>query len=605
MNDRLNAKISAIERPPPTSSSEPADGAAAWRFAGFEFDLRRSELRGPGSVPIALRPKSELLLRRFLARPGHLLGKDELIDMLWPQAVVTDDSLVQCVGELREALSDHAKQLIRTVPRRGYRLEAAVELVIDPPDGNELAPEDVPAGSAAPGVSAPATGRLPTPGSRRSPWWIIAPAGVAVGLVALYFVASPAAPIHIDEAVLARHTVAVMPLAAPPDSPGGVATANALADKIAAQLAARTGMRSIRPGAIAVGNEKMSGSNRRSEPIAPYVLSGRLSRQPAQGDIVIDLQAVTVDTGVVVWSGQFQSAADGDPASLDGVARVVVNQLRVSIEEIEAEQITRSSHVPSGAELVILGWRELNQRRSMEDFKAGRAHFRQALQEDPTSLSALTGLAASYMIARTPRTPLTAKEWAEAERLIESANRLAPNNATSAMLWGDLQVARGRADLALPAFDRSIRADPTFTNGHIWRAQALLLLGRTDEVQGEIDLALPLGIANHDWPRVSRAYKLAAEAALMRGEDDRAYELARKALAARPALADPHALMAAIDALAGRKDLAATEMATFRRLWPEVTVAHFDDFHPSDNPTFLAQRERLYDGLRRAGLPAR
>jgi hypothetical protein len=129
--------------------------------------------------------------------------------------------------------------------------------------------------------------------------------------------------------------------------------------------------------------------------------------------------------------------------------------------------------------------------------------------------------------------------------------------------------------------------------------------GRTDEVQAEIDLALPLGIANRDWPRVSRAYVLAAEAALMRGEDDRAYEFARKALATRPSADLPHALMAAIDALAGRKELAATEMATFRELWPEATIARFDGFNPSDNPTYLAQRERLHDGLRRAGLPTR
>jgi tetratricopeptide (TPR) repeat protein len=414
--------------------------------------------------------------------------------------------------------------------------------------------------------------------------------------------ASRPAPLHIDEAVLARHTIAVMPLVHPSDNPATAATANALADKIAAQISARTGLRSVRPPA---GDEPAGASSRRSEHVAPYYLSGRLSQRPAQGDIVTDLQAVAVVTGAVIWSGQFQSAVDGDPASLDGIAMAVVNQLRISIEERDAEQITRPGHVPDAAELVILGWHEILQRRSMEEIKRGRDRLRQALQEDPTAVSALTGLAASYMIQRTPRSPLTAQEWAEAERLIERANRLAPSNVTSIQLWGVLQLAKGRADLALPAFDRSIRADPTFTQGHILRAQALLLLGRTDEVQAEIDLALPLGIANRDWPRVSRAYRFAAEAGLMRGEDDRAYELARKALAVRPAEPDPHALMAAIDALAGRNELATTEMATFRKLWPEATVAHFDDYAPSDNPTFLAQRERLYEGLRRAGLPER
>ena len=616
MNDRLNPGSSTIERLLVSGASDRADGVVAWRFAGFEFDLRRSELRGPGAVVIALRPKSDLLLRHFLAQPGRLLSKDELVAVLWPQAMVTDDSLVQCVGELRDALGDDAKQLIRTVSRRGYRLEAAVEAVLAvPADRDANAPEPAPGGSAAPSISTSATGHdaagapqgMPrvAGGFRRSWWWIGASVGAAMGGVALLlFMASRPAPIHIDEAVLARYTIAVMPLVAPPDNPAMAATANALADRIAAQIAGRYNMRSVRPEAIGAGNELVRASSRRSQPVAPYVLSGRLTQRSAQGEMGIDLQTVAVVTGAVIWSGQFQSPSDGDPASLDGIAMVVVNQLRASIGEVNVEQITRPGHVPDAAELVILGWHELLQRRSMDDLHRGRARFRQALEADPTSVTALLGVAASYTMARTRRKPWTAQEWAEAERHIELANRLAPDNSTSAQLWGDLQLAKGRADLALPAFDRSIRADPSFVNGYLQRARALLLLGRTDEVQAEIDLGLPLGIANRDWPRVSRAYVLAAEAALMRGEDDRAYEFARKAVSARPSEAVPHVLMAAIDALAGRKELAATEMAAFRELWPEATVAHFDDYYPSNNPTFLAQRQRLYDGLRKAGLPA-
>ena len=111
-----------------------------------------------------------------------------------------------------------------------------------------------------------------------------------------------------------------MPLVAPTDNLATAATANALADKIATQLAAKYSMRSFRPGAVGVGNEPAGASNRRSEPVATYVLSGRLTGRPAQGDIVIDLQTVAVDTGAVSWSGQFQSPMDGDPASLDGIA---------------------------------------------------------------------------------------------------------------------------------------------------------------------------------------------------------------------------------------------------------------------------------------------
>ncbi|WP_179214200.1 winged helix-turn-helix domain-containing protein, partial [Paraburkholderia caledonica] len=55
--------------------------------------------------------------------PDRLLERDELIQAVWRDVIVTDDSLVQCISELRSALGDHRQQVIRTVPRRGYMLE--------------------------------------------------------------------------------------------------------------------------------------------------------------------------------------------------------------------------------------------------------------------------------------------------------------------------------------------------------------------------------------------------------------------------------------------------------------------------------------------------
>jgi hypothetical protein len=64
-----------------------------------------------------------------------------------------------------------------------------------------------------------------------------------------------------------------------------------------------------------------------------------------------------------------------------------------------------------------------------------------------------------------------------------------------------------------------------------------------------------------------------------------------------------HAVLAAIDALRSRDEQAAAEMATYRRLMPKATVTSYDEYRPSTFPAFLAQRARLYEGLRKAGLP--
>jgi hypothetical protein len=89
----------------------------------------------------------------------------------------------------------------------------------------------------------------------------------------------------------------------------------------------------------------------------------------------------------------------------------------------------------------------------------------------------------------------------------------------------------------------------------------------------------------------------------MLGEEERARELARHAIAAFPDNLYAHAAMSSIEALAGRHDVAALEMKTVLRLWPEATVVHFDDLRRSSHPVYLQHRARFYEGLRLAGLP--
>jgi predicted ATPase len=79
-----------------------------------------------GGKEIKLRPKVYETLKYLVEHSGRLIGKQELIQAVWPDAFVTDDSLVQCAVELRRALADHDQQLLKTVPRRGYVFTARV-----------------------------------------------------------------------------------------------------------------------------------------------------------------------------------------------------------------------------------------------------------------------------------------------------------------------------------------------------------------------------------------------------------------------------------------------------------------------------------------------
>ncbi|HKQ88057.1 MAG TPA: tetratricopeptide repeat protein [Candidatus Acidoferrales bacterium] len=96
-----------------------------YQFGDFLLDVSRGCVLRSGAE-IKLRPKVYEALKYFVEHPGRLIEKQELIQAVWPDAFVTDDSLVQCTVELRRALDDHDQKLLKTVPRRGYLFTASV-----------------------------------------------------------------------------------------------------------------------------------------------------------------------------------------------------------------------------------------------------------------------------------------------------------------------------------------------------------------------------------------------------------------------------------------------------------------------------------------------
>lgn len=95
-----------------------------FEFAGHTLDLKQGRLRN-GAGDVMLRPKSLALLVFFVKNPGRVIDKRELIDAVWPDVIVSDDSLSQCLKDIRLALGPEAEGFIRTVPRRGYILDEA------------------------------------------------------------------------------------------------------------------------------------------------------------------------------------------------------------------------------------------------------------------------------------------------------------------------------------------------------------------------------------------------------------------------------------------------------------------------------------------------
>ncbi|MEM9594668.1 MAG: winged helix-turn-helix domain-containing protein [Acidobacteriota bacterium] len=102
--------------------------AGAYRFEELWFDAASGDLSG-ASGTIRLEPKVARLLELLVSRPGTLVGRGEITDVLWPDVVVGDEAMARCVSKLRKALGDDPRspRFVETVPKRGYRWLTDVE----------------------------------------------------------------------------------------------------------------------------------------------------------------------------------------------------------------------------------------------------------------------------------------------------------------------------------------------------------------------------------------------------------------------------------------------------------------------------------------------
>lgn len=96
--------------------------ARSVQLGDFLYLCDTKELKDKSGKVVYLRAQSALLLDILARQPNTLHGKDSLIAAIWPYPHVSDDSLGQCVSDIRRALKDMRRSILQTQPKRGYKL---------------------------------------------------------------------------------------------------------------------------------------------------------------------------------------------------------------------------------------------------------------------------------------------------------------------------------------------------------------------------------------------------------------------------------------------------------------------------------------------------
>jgi TolB-like protein/class 3 adenylate cyclase/Flp pilus assembly protein TadD len=327
-----------------------------------------------------------------------------------------------------------------------------------------------------------------------------------------------------------------------------------------------------------------------------YVLEGSVQRSGNR--LRVNVQLIDAETGSHLWAERFEKAVTDLFDMQDEIVARLANTLNAELIEAEARRAERSLH-PDVVDLCFQGRSWVNKGITAKNMAEARSLFERALVLDPSNIEALVGTA----LVDTSSVYLTdnrAVHMAEAEAVLIRALSIAPQHALAHMHLGVVQIYTDRAALGIAECERALVLDRNLANAHAFIGLARHFLGRSVETETHINEALRL--SPHD-PSAFRWLLFAGIAKLHLGADAEAVAWLRRSIEANRNYYIPHFVLATALALLGARDEARAAVQAGLKLDPNFTIPRFRTNAPSHNPTFLAKRERVYEGMRMAGVP--
>ena len=580
-----------------------APGPRCYAFERFHLDPLRGQLTN-GGTPIELRPKSLAVLHYLVSHPRRLIGKDELLAAVWGRVIVTEDSLVQCVREIRRALRDVDQRIIRTIPRSGYMFIAQVEELAPVPLGE---PSMAPSASTPPSSSESGAPRWPDFARWLHARWFAAGGFAAIAaavLVWLLFVRSSdeGAGVNISAPLSAPPlSIVVLPLANIGGDPEHEYFANGLTNDLTTDLGRiPTSLVISHNSARAYRGKEVDSRRLGRELGVRYVLEGSVQR--LGDDVRVNLRLLDAESGAQGWAERFEGPRAQLPQLQASIVRRIAQTLEIRLLEAEADRSARERTLdPDAQDLLMRGW-ALWERRQSADNALAREFFTRAIGADPEFSLAWVGLANTHL------SDLHAG-WSDdrdaslnaAEEAMNRAYAIGPRHREVNAGRGYVLFFRGDIELALAAFDAEVETNPGNALAHVWRALMLISLGRPEEALPSVERGIALSPRDVD---LNVFYRTMAHADFSLGRFDEAVAWSQRAVSHTPKYAKGYAFLAAAAALNGDAATATSALASFERLQPKyVSVAAFKGSMMPGEVRMFDSTPRFWEGLQKAGLP--
>jgi TolB-like protein len=330
-----------------------------------------------------------------------------------------------------------------------------------------------------------------------------------------------------------------------------------------------------------------------------YVLEGSVQR--SSNRLRVNAQLVDAETASHLWAERFDKPFADLFNMQDEIVSRLANALNAKLIEAEAKRAQRSLH-PDATDLVFQGNACLYKGiTTPEHLTQARGFFQRALAIDNRSIGALVGIGIveGWMGAAALVDDRIAY-YSAAETSAIKALSLAPDDARANLVLGGIYILTSRAAQGIAKCEQALALDRNLAHAHGIIGGAKALMGQPAETEGHILEALrlsPRDMCAHTWMHCVGWVKITL------GADAEAVDWLRRSIEANRNFSLAHLTLAAALGLLGAVDEARAAARVGLALNPSFARRRLRAHKESDNPTYLAGRERFWQGLRLAGVP--
>ena len=516
-----------------------------YSFSDFTLDTDRRELR-QGAATIAVTPQVFDLLNYLIRNRERVVSKDELIVGVWNGRIVSDAALTTRINGARCAIGDTGEKqdLIKTLPRKGFRFVGAVQEALRP-------------------------------------------ANETVG------------PVERTGDMPPRLSIVVLPFANLSGDREQDYFVDGVTDSLTTDLSRIAGSFVIaRNSAVSYKGKAVDVRQVGRELNVRYVLEGSVQRSGSR--LRMNVQLIDAKSGQHLWAERFEKPVVDLFDMQDEIVSRLANTLGRQLIEAEARRAERTPH-PDAMDLYFQGRAWLMKGFSLECLTQARSFFERSLEFDPGNVEAMIGLAnVDTAVATSFTTDDGPARLAAAEAMANKALSIRPNRASAHLARGYVQIFTNRAAQGIREFEHALVLIPNGANAHAALGCAKFSMGRAAETEGHIREAFRLS------PRDVDAYQwtcFVGVAKLQLSSDVEAVSWLRRSTEANRNFPLAHLSLAAALGLTGALDEARTAARTGLALNSGFTIRRFLAAQQSDNPIYLAGVERACEGFRLAGVP--